>query len=86
MFVPHMMTFIMDVSFSELCQITKLRFVGAIGYHINEDLGILFRAPIKCETKRNEINENETKRNEINKNETKSTKTKRNEINEMKTK
>jgi hypothetical protein len=80
-FVPHMMTFIIDVSFSELCQITKLRFVGAIGYYINEDLGILFRAPIKCETKRNETKSTKTKRNE-----TKSTKTKRNEINEMKTK
>ena len=33
-------------------------------------------APIKCETKRNEINENETKRKQQ----------KRNEINEMKTK
>ena len=51
MFVPHMMTFIIEVSFSELCQITKLRFFGAIEYYINEDLGILFRAPIKCETK-----------------------------------
>ena len=86
MFVPHMMTFIIDVSFSELCQITKLRFVGAIGYHINEDLGILFRAPIKCETKRNEINENETKQNQRNENEIKRNQREQNEINENKTK
>ena len=36
-------------------------------------------APIKCETKRNEINENETKRNEINKWKRNKTKAKRNQ-------
>ena len=43
-------------------------------------------APIKCETKRNEINENETKQNQRNENEIKRNQREQNEINENKTK